>query len=400
MAEMMKAALIGVGGHGQAHLRTISQMEKEGLMRLVAVADPFRENQLDVAEQLALRGVSWFHSDEAMLSSTKELEVIIISTPIHLHEPMLLRALQYPRARILLEKPVTATYRQLETLIAADTDNRVRVGFQTLFLPQVQILKEKLISGELGNVTEVRAVGAWPRDTAYYQRAGWSGQMALGGQPVFDGPASNAMNHLLQNICYLLGEGRHEFGVPTEVSGILRRARTDIESYDTARIEAFFQGVPVHILLTHASSVRVPFEIHLLCTKGSACLLQNPPYLEMSTSQLPILEKPELIKYPLYRSLVSDDQSFALMPSRLSDAIGTLLLSQGALCSSGGCHEMPASEVVMLPQGVAEIKDIRGYMKRFLENPADTTFPEWLRCGPSVQKGAITSLADSVFIDK
>ena len=264
MTKMMKAALIGVGGHGQIHLRAIARMEEEGLMRLVAVADPFREKQLEVAENLASQGVSWFPSDDEMLSSVPDLEVIIISTPIHLHESMLLRALQYPQARILLEKPATATYGQLENLIAADPDTRVRVGYQTLFLPQIQILKEKLLSGDLGDVREVRAVGAWPRDTAYYQRAGWSGRMALGDQPIFDGPASNAM--------------------------------------------------------------------------------------------------------------------------------GTVLLTQGSLCSSGGCHDIPREEVEWQPDGIVRIKDISGHLRRFLENPADSDETEWLRCGPFVEREAISNL--------
>lgn len=392
MTKMMKAALIGVGGHGQIHLRTIARIEEEGLMRLVAVADPFREKQLEVAENLASQGVSWFLSDDEMLTSVSDLDVIIISTPIHLHESMLLRALQYPKARILLEKPATVTYGQLENLIAADPDERVRVGYQTLFLPQIQILKEKLVSGDLGDVREVRAVGAWPRDTAYYQRAGWSGRMALGNQPIFDGPASNAMNHILQNICYLLGRKRHGFGVLSEVSGILRRARTNIESYDTARIHARFDDVPVHILLTHAAPVRIPFQVHVICSKGTVLLTERPPYLEMGMINLPLIQIPKLIKYPMYRSLLSDEETYAATPSKLFDAIGTVLLTQGSLCSSGGCHDIPREEVEWQPDGIVRIKDISGHLRRFLENPADSDETEWLRCGPFVEREAIANL--------
>lgn len=346
-SKPMRLVLIGVGGHGLEHLKTIQSLQDSGIAELVAVADPFPEKLPEVVAEMQASGVRWHREHRALLREECSLDGVVICTPIPLHQPMLEDALRLNSARILLEKPALPTIQQLDAAIRIPGSERVRVGFHMIFWPQVQTLRKWVSAGSLGRIRRVTVSASWPRSTQYYKRASWAGRMMQGDSPVFDGPATNGLAHLLHNVAYLLApEGKRTLE-PSRVRGVLARARK-IESYDTTWIEAEFGSISAHFLLSHAVDRYVPFVIRIEGENGTAELTGNAPFL---WTDLPGLAVPECenSKLPMYRSFLAAPDIFEEMPNTLGDVRAHTLLSNAALVSSDGIREVPPGEVVDLP---------------------------------------------------
>ena len=172
---------------------------------------------------------------------------------------------EYGPSRRILEKPPVPLIQQLDALIEADTNNRVAVGFQMIASESVQRAKQLIVEGKLGDIQDIRAAACWSRTDSYYNRASWSGKMTLRSEPVFDGPATNALAHLIHNIMFLASPQRDGFDEPIEVQGELYRARPTIQSYDTACLRGRFESGTVFVAaFTHATEQQFPFvlEVH------------------------------------------------------------------------------------------------------------------------------------------
>ena len=132
----------------------------------------------------------------------------------------------------------------------------------------MQRLKQLIIEGTIGEVRSIRAGGCWPRSDRYYQRTNWAGKLVLGGEPVFDGPATNGLAHLVHNIMFLAGSEAVGSAVPIEVEGELYRARP-IESYDVACLRGKFAcGIDFSLAVTHSTKEPLPFKIEVRGTRG------------------------------------------------------------------------------------------------------------------------------------
>src|SRR5438552_925477 len=110
-------ALIGAGGFGQTHLRLISELERERLLRLDAVCDTALERGGDRLAAALAQGVRFYTELETLLAREPQVELVTIATPIPLHERMARIALAADR-HLLLEKPPVPTLQQLRGLIA------------------------------------------------------------------------------------------------------------------------------------------------------------------------------------------------------------------------------------------------------------------------------------------
>jgi len=362
-----RAALVGVGGYGGNHLALIRELEAQGLVRLVAVADPFEERMADVSAELRQSGVVWYREHAAMLKAENALDLVVVATPIPLHEQMTLDVLQGSAARVLLEKPAVPTLRQLDRLLAADVDSRVRVGFQNLHLPQVQRLREWIQDGELGHVSEVTLVAGWPRNDDYFTRSPWAGRMSLDGVMVYDGPATNALSHLLNNVCYLLGGGSDRpFGRVDEVNGWLARAR-DMESYDTFHSECLISGVRVRALLSHAVAAHVPYAVKVSGDVATAVLSEEEPFLRRSDrcSGESFLEKGQP-SMEMYSGLLGSEDDFAVLPGRLEDVRGYTEWTE-AVRLAGPIRDFSAAQCWKTGAGVVAVRGMEQALGSFLE---------------------------------
>jgi predicted dehydrogenase len=221
-----RIALVGVHGHGASHVRNVARLETAGRVRLVAVADPRPPDEL-------APGVSAFADLSALLAAT-EVDVVVISTPIHTHVPLAELALR-AGADVLLEKPPAASLDEFGRLqqVVEETGRACQVGFQVHGSKAARTMAEWVADGRLGEIRGIGTVGTWIRTQEYWQRARWAGKRMLDGVAVVDGAVTNAFAHASATALLVDGAGTAEqvLGVETE----LYRANP-IESDDTSSI--------------------------------------------------------------------------------------------------------------------------------------------------------------------
>ena len=342
MTNCLRFALIGVGGVGGAHLNALAALEAQGRVRLVAVADPSLPLLAAQKERLEARGVRWHLDYCDLLDGGHDLDAVVIATPIPLHLEMTRHCLRHGAA-VYLEKPPVPLIQQLEALIAEDAGARVAVGFQMITTPPVQALKRALLAGELGDVREFRVSACWPRLDRYYQRARWAGKMTLEGQPVFDGPATNALAHLIHNVMYLAGDSPAGYGVPVEIRGELYRVRP-IESYDVASLGGrFASGAAFTVSLSHATQELRKYQVEARGSRGWARISENGARFESRSGSWDFDPTMSPAMVDSYANFVDFLQGRCDGPAtRLRDARGFLRATNGALLSSDGIHDVGA----------------------------------------------------------
>ena len=111
-----------MGGFAAAHHGTLLRLEERSEARLVCTCDPQAAN-FAVQQELwrfGARGVRVFEDYRVMLESChRELDLVVIPTPIQLHAEMHAAAAALG-ITCYLEKPATLDYAELEQMIAAD----------------------------------------------------------------------------------------------------------------------------------------------------------------------------------------------------------------------------------------------------------------------------------------
>lgn len=279
ITDPVRTALIGAGGFGASHLARLSGHPCDRFCRLVAVADPmFAEGRgTALATSLEMGGCRLYPDLHTLLEREPELEAVVISTPIHLHFEMAAACMQRGLA-VLLEKPPVPLLAQLEDLLSRPGHRRVAVSFQRIVSEPVQQMKRWILEGRLGALRDLRTSACWPRLDTYYARAPWAGRMSLGGKPVFDGPATNALSHVIHHLMYLGGETQEDFAKPVAktVEGEFYRVRPNLESYDLVALRGRLESGPRYFAaLTHATSVKTPFIVEARGDRGWARLENN-----------------------------------------------------------------------------------------------------------------------------
>lgn len=337
--------LIGVGGFARHHLENIRALEDEGLASLAAVADPRIEDFKDLRAELAAAGVRCYQDYRAMLEEEIDLHAVTIAAPIPYHFAMARDCIERDLF-VYLEKPPAPLIQQLEALIEADTKERVSVGFQWITSDAIRRMKRLVCEGRLGEVRDIRVAGCWPRFDSYYQRAPWAGRMELNGVPVFDGPATNALSHLVHNVMHLASTELDGFETPVEVRGELYRARP-IESYDVACMRGrFSSGTEFGVAVAHAAATALPFQIQVRGTKGWARMTEDGARFESSEDEGAVLNNcTDPLRRPYLEFVDWVTGRSTRTGTHLRDARGYVLATNAMLVSSGGIHEISARNV-------------------------------------------------------
>lgn len=337
MDQKINLALVGVGGIGAFHLAAIENLERNGGLRLVAVVEPCADRFTELKQRLADRGVRWYLDFDEMLAQESALDAVSIAVPISLHYEMVLKAMKRG-VYINLEKPPVPLIQQLEHLLEVE-EKPVSVGFQMITSQPVQKLKGLIVSGRLGTVKHISAAACWPRSDSYYARP-WAGHMTFNGEPVFDGPATNALAHLIHNIMFLASPQPDHFDVPTEVEGELYRARPTIESYDVACLRGrFSSGTSFSGAFTHATEKLLPFRLEVQGSEGWARISEDNPGIESSFGAIDCGRKETMedLLGNIYSQWVEFIAGKRPRPSsRLGDARGYVLATNGMFRSSRG----------------------------------------------------------------
>ena len=215
-----RLALIGAGVIGQRHLKAIAATEAA---EAVAIVDPVPETAA-LAEDLRL---PWFSTVEEMLGDIAPAGVIV-ATPTEHHLQASLVALE-AGCHLLVEKPITATLEEADTLIRSseDKDLHVLVGHHRRYYQQVEKAREIIRGGTLGHLVTVSGQWSVRKPDSYYKpdwRKGWRA-----------GPVLTNLIHEMDYLRYIVGE-------VTSVAALTGNPVQGFEKEDVAAFAFAFEG--------------------------------------------------------------------------------------------------------------------------------------------------------------
>jgi predicted dehydrogenase len=153
----LRAAVIGLGMMGRAHVRVWDEMV-DGV-ELVAVADTDPGAVREAITGREARG----YPDQASMLAAEDLDLVSVVVPTSLHLSTALAALD-AGSHVLVEKPIAATRGEAEQMIAAarSAGRMLTVGHIERFNPAIRELRRRLAAGELGRIFEIRATRLGP----------------------------------------------------------------------------------------------------------------------------------------------------------------------------------------------------------------------------------------------
>lgn len=379
--------LIGIGGFAREHYHTLRYFEKAGRLKLVAVCDPFIGQQPELEQEVRASGIRIYHDHRVMLEKEPGLRAVVIATPILLHEEMLLDCLGSDLF-IYLEKPPVPLAGQLHRLIAADRRGQVSVGFQMVDSDWNQRIKSWIVEGRLGEIREIRVVANWPRYDGYYRRAAWAGQLVQRGRPVFDGPATNALAHLVHSALFFGGVEKAGFARPVSVQGEMYRVRP-IPAYDLMCLRANLpSGATVFAALSHVQQTPTPYRVEVVGSEGWCRVQEQRKALESSFGTFALGEMPSGMLHDGYESFCQWICGERDRPStRLADTEGYVWTTNAMLASSGGIHTVDPGWRRVCEDAAGRIYDVEG-LREALEDERAMLYSE--RALPwSVEPGTV-----------
>lgn len=169
--------IFGAGVIGQLRAATINRNPHT---RLVTVCDIAPENARRAAYGTAAR----IFGDYREALDTAGLDAVVVCTPIHLHEEIVLAAIDAGKS-VLCEKPLSNSVASCRRIIAAANAARCRlaVGYNHRYFPCFSFLNEMVHSGAIGNLDHLRLFGGHDgianlRSEWMYKRQ-WSGGGAM-----------------------------------------------------------------------------------------------------------------------------------------------------------------------------------------------------------------------------
>lgn len=271
----VRIGIIGLGGYAGYHHNAVAQLEERGEAKLVCTCDPQPAAFSAQQDQwnFAARRVRVFSDYRAMLDAChRELDVLVIPTPIQLHAEMH-RAGVERGLGIYLEKPPTLDFLELDEMIGREKSAKraTLVGFNFIIEQTRLALKRRLLAGEFGAIRETQLGARWPRPASYFARNGWAGRLLTPeGNVVLDSCFGNAIAHFVHNMLFWAGgPDLFSWAMPKTVRAELYRAHA-IEGADTFFVEAGTEsGATLRFALSHACAGATEQAETVVCEKAT-----------------------------------------------------------------------------------------------------------------------------------
>lgn len=189
----MRAGIIGAGLQGGRRAKAIAEASDQ----VVMVADSELSRAKALADALNCPATDNWED----LVACRDIDIVVICTPPHLHEPMALAAARQGK-HVLCEKPLARTVEEAERMVAAARESSVRLkcGFNHRHHPGIVRAREWCDSGCIGEITGLRGrygIGGRP---GYEKEWRMNPEISGGGQLMDQGM------HLIDLCRYFLGD--------------------------------------------------------------------------------------------------------------------------------------------------------------------------------------------------
>jgi predicted dehydrogenase len=225
MAETLRVGIIGAGWPGQAHAKGYAATPG---FKLAAVADLIPERRQKLMAEV---GIAKEFTDAKELLEDREIDVVSVCLPNHLHAPTAIAALKAGK-HVLCERPPALSAAEAKKIQkAAEKAGKVLLyGFQRRFGGGEQAAKQAVEKGYAGEVYHARA--SWMRTRGIPRGTGWfTDKSKSGGGAIIDLGLS-----VLDLAWWILGQP-----VPLSVSASLHQ-RFGLEVEDAGFALMRFEG--------------------------------------------------------------------------------------------------------------------------------------------------------------
>ena len=238
----VRVAIIGQGRSGRnIHGRCLQRLG--GQYKIVAVTDPMKDRRDRAVSELGCD----VYRDYRQLFGRKDLDLIINTTPSHLHVPVSLEILQ-AGYNCLCEKPLAAKVKDVDKVIAAAKKSKrlMTVYQQQRYAPHLEKMKEVIESGVLGRIVQISFCRG-----AFARRYDWQTLQECMGGNLF-----NTGVHQLDQLLHLFGTD-----VIPQVACHLDRVNTRGDADDHVVLMLRAKGRPLIQMEVYSCSV-LPFASH------------------------------------------------------------------------------------------------------------------------------------------
>jgi predicted dehydrogenase len=155
----MRYAIVGTGSRHELYREALVERRIDPGSELVAVCDANPSRLVRSAARSVERGAAvgrYAPEEFERMVAVHRPEVVIVTTPDHLHDAYIVRALR-AGCDVITEKPLTIDLGRLRAIVDAqrETGRSVTVAFNYRYNPAHTHLKELLASGQIGRVTAV-----------------------------------------------------------------------------------------------------------------------------------------------------------------------------------------------------------------------------------------------------
>jgi predicted dehydrogenase len=275
----IRIGLIGSGSRGQG-LATL--LDKIQSFELVACCDVIPEN-LQGGMKLAAKGARSY-TDYKKLLQDKEIQAVIIATPLYLHYPMAVDAMAAGK-HIYMEKTMAYTIPQaLDLVKKVERSNLVfQVGHQYRYYSMYLKVKEILSQGWIGKVSHY--------ECQYNRNSDWR-------KPVNDPKMERAINwRMYKEYCGgVLSElSAHEIDIvnwmqdshPLKVAGFggIDYWKDGRETFDNIRLVYEYPGGVKASVTSILSNEYKGYSIRILGSKGTIEILRDQAYIYPEASK-------------------------------------------------------------------------------------------------------------------
>ena len=258
--------------------------------KIIAVADADPKGLADAAKRLG--GVEAYADYKVMLAKAKPDIAAICPRHIHEHRDMVIAAIEAGVKGIYIEKPFVRTLAEADEVVklCAEKGVRVAIAHRNRYHPVVNVVKQLVASGEIGELKEVRVRGKQD------QRGGGLDLWVLGGHgfnlaTLFTGPAISCEATILVE-----GRPATKADIRPGDEGVGLIVGDEVHSrYETK------SGIPLYFDSKKGSWTKgTPFGARLIGTKGVISL-------QIDEEPLAILER-DGVKTPITTAGIGQDE--------------------------------------------------------------------------------------------
>src|SRR3954464_11054511 len=151
-ANVVNVGIAGLGRSGwDIHAKTLASLKS--FYRVVAVTDNQPSRCQEAVQSLGCRA----YPDLASLLADREVDLVVIATPSHLHRDEVIQSLAN-RKHVVCEKPMALSAADADRMIhAADSADRLLTVFHNMrYWRDFQKVREVIESGVLGRIVQIK----------------------------------------------------------------------------------------------------------------------------------------------------------------------------------------------------------------------------------------------------